>query len=57
MTSNITWSRLCDNSIQWPRQPPSSFVIYDNNIGSSVAEVSECFTMQAAREAVAENEE
>jgi hypothetical protein len=38
-------------------QPPTSFSIYNNAIGSAVADVSESFRMQAAREAVAENEE
>ena len=42
---------------QWQRHPPSSFVIYNKTIGSAVAEVSECSTMQVAREAGAEYEE
>ena len=45
------------SKVQWQRQLPSSFVIYNKTIGSAVAEVSECSKMQAAREAVAENEE
>jgi hypothetical protein len=38
-------------------QPPTSFSIYNKTIGSAVADVSVSFMMQAAREAVAENEE
>jgi hypothetical protein len=38
-------------------QPPTSFSIYNNTTGSAVADVSVSFMMQAAREAVAENEE
>jgi hypothetical protein len=36
-------------------QPPTSFSIYNKNIGSAVADVSESTMMQAAREAIAEN--
>jgi len=43
--------------VQWQRQLPTSFVIYNKCIGSAVGEVSECSTMQAAREAVAEKVE
>jgi hypothetical protein len=38
-------------------QPPTNFSIYNRTIGSAVADVSVSFLMQAAREAVAENEE
>jgi hypothetical protein len=38
-------------------QPPTNFNIYSETIGSAVADVSVSFMMQAAREAVAENEE
>jgi hypothetical protein len=38
-------------------QPPTSFSIYNKIISSAVAAVSVSFTMQADREAVAENEE
>jgi hypothetical protein len=38
-------------------QPPTRFSIYNKTIGTAVADVSESFMMQAAREAVAENEE
>jgi hypothetical protein len=38
-------------------QPPGSFSIYNKIIGSAVADVSVFFMMQAATEAVAENEE
>jgi hypothetical protein len=38
-------------------QPPTSFSIYNKTIDSAVAGVSVSFMMQAAREAVAENEE
>jgi hypothetical protein len=38
-------------------QPPTGFSIYNKTIGSAVADVSVSFMMQAAREAVAENEE
>jgi hypothetical protein len=37
--------------------PPTSFGIYNKTIGSAVADVSESFMMQAARDAVVENEE
>jgi hypothetical protein len=38
-------------------QPPTSHSIYNKAIGSAVADVSLSSVMQAAREAVAENEE
>jgi hypothetical protein len=38
-------------------QPPTSFSVYSKTIGSAVADVCVSFMMQAAREAVAENEE
>jgi hypothetical protein len=38
-------------------QPPTSFGIYNKNTGSAVDDVSESSMMQAAREAVEENEE
>jgi hypothetical protein len=38
-------------------QPPTSFSIYNKTVGSAVAAVSVSFVVQAAREAVAENEE
>jgi hypothetical protein len=37
--------------------PPTSFSIYNQTIGSAVADVSVSFIVQAARETVAENEE
>jgi hypothetical protein len=38
-------------------QPPTSFSICNKNIGSAVTEVSQSTLMQAAGEAVAENED
>jgi uncharacterized 2Fe-2S/4Fe-4S cluster protein (DUF4445 family) len=38
-------------------QPPISFSIYNKTVGSAVADVRVSFMVQAAREAVAENEE
>jgi hypothetical protein len=38
-------------------QPQTSFSIYNQTIGSAVADVSVYFMVQAARETVAENEE
>jgi hypothetical protein len=38
-------------------QPPISFSIYNKTIDSAVADVSASFMMEAARQAVAENEE
>jgi hypothetical protein len=38
-------------------QPPTSFSIYNKTIGSAVADVGVFFMMEAARQAVTENEE